>query len=81
MPGESLSEGTAAGQSPSLFEQSLTADQKAVFDVLRVDEAAFVDQIYGAAGIPPARVLQTLLELEMNGLIRQLPGKNFIRKL
>ena len=81
MPAEASSEGTAAGQSPSLFEQSLTADQKAVFDVLRVDEATFVDSIYGAAGIPPARVLQTLLELEMNGLIRQLPGKNFIRKL
>ena len=81
MPVESSSEGTAAVQSPSLFEQSLTADQKAVFDVLRVDVAMFIDNIYGAAGIPPARVLQTLLELEMNGLIRQLPGKNFIRKL
>jgi DNA processing protein len=81
MPVESSSEGTAAAQSPSLFEQSLTADQKAVFEVLRVDEAMFIDNVYGAAGIPPARVLQTLLELEMNGLIRQLPGKNFIRKL
>lgn len=81
MPVESSSEGTAASNSPSLFEQSLTADQKAVFDVLRVDEAAFIDTIYGAAGVPPARVLQALLELEMNGLIRQLPGKNFIRKL
>ena len=27
------------------------------------------------------QVLATLLELEMNGLVRQLPGKNFIRKL
>jgi hypothetical protein len=27
------------------------------------------------------KILSALLELEMNGLVRQLPGKNFIRKL
>jgi len=77
---QAAAEGLASG-SPSLFEQSLTEDQKAVFDVLRVDETTFIDTIYGAAGIPSPRVLQALLELEMHGLIRQLPGKNFIRKL
>ena len=71
----------AASQSPSLFEQSLTPEQKSVFEALRVDEAMFVDSIFTAVPIPPMRVLQALLELEMSGLIRQLPGKNFIRKL
>ena len=65
----------------TLFEQSLSPDQKAVFDVLRADEAMFVDSIFGSIGLPPQRILQALLELEMTGLIRQLPGKNFIRKL
>jgi DNA processing protein len=59
----------------------LTPDQKAVFDVLRADEALFVDAIVGSAGVAQPRVLAALLELEMSGLIRQLPGKNFIRKL
>jgi predicted Rossmann fold nucleotide-binding protein DprA/Smf involved in DNA uptake len=52
-----------------------------VFEVLRVDQAIFVDDIATAAKVPHPRVLGALLELEMNGLIRQLPGKNFIRKL
>jgi len=65
----------------SLFETSLTPDQKAVFAVLRCDEALFVDSIIGLAQLPQPRVLGVLLELEMSGLIRQLPGKNFIRKL
>lgn len=64
-----------------LFEQSLTPDQKAVFDVLRTDEAQFVDAVVSSTALPQPRVLTALLELEMNGLIRQLPGKNFIRKL
>ncbi|MBI4164346.1 MAG: DNA-protecting protein DprA [Acidobacteria bacterium] len=81
MPPDAASEGSQAEGAPSLFEQSMTADQKAVFDFLRVDEPAFIDSIFGAVAIPPPRILQTLLELEMNGLIRQLPGKNFIRKL
>jgi len=65
----------------SLFEASLNPDQKAIFEVLRADQALFVDEIVGASRVPQPRVLAALLELEMNGLIRQLPGKNFIRKL
>jgi DNA processing protein len=66
---------------PTLFEASLSPDQKAVFEVLRADESLFVDSIFGAVSLPPPRVLAALLELEMSGLVRQLPGKNFIRKL
>jgi len=71
----------ASPETAALFEQSLTPDQKAVFEVLRTDEALFVDAIFESVTLPPARILQALLELEMSGLIRQLPGKNFIRKL
>jgi len=82
LPPTAASEGeSATAEAASLFEQSLTPEQKAVFEVLRADEALFVDSIFGAVTLPQARILQALLELEMNGLIRQLPGKNFIRKL
>jgi len=64
-----------------LFAASLTPEQKAVFNVLRADQPLFVDDIADAAKVSSPRVLGALLELEMNGLIRQLPGKNFIRKL
>ena len=72
---------TVQGQTGSLFEQSFTPDQKSVFDVLRADEPLFMDAIFSSSGIPQPRVLTALLELEMAGAIRQLPGKNFIRKL
>jgi DNA processing protein len=52
-----------------------------VIEVLRVDAPLFVDAILTAAPIPQPRVMTALLELEMAGVIRQLPGKNFIRKL
>lgn len=64
-----------------LFQPSLQGDQKTVYDALRVDQALFVDSISGAVGLPQPRILTALLELEMNGLVKQLPGKNFLRKL
>ena len=78
-PAEASEEtGTLTG---SLFEQSLSADQRIVFEVLRADAALFVDAILTSVPLPPPRVMTALLELEMAGVIRQLPGKNFIRKL
>src|SRR5579862_9724494 len=76
VPGEPI-----GAQAATLFEASLKPDQRAVFETLRADQTSFVDDVVGAAKIPHPRVLAALLELEMNGLIRQLPGKNFIRKL
>jgi DNA processing protein len=78
---EASDEAAAQPQTGSLFEQSLTPDQKAVFDVLRADQPLFVDAILTSASISQPRVMTALLELEMAGVIRQLPGKNFIRKL
>ena len=79
-PSEASEKTLSKAEAGSLFEQSLTPDQKAVFEVLRADESHFVDSIIGSTALPQPRVLTALLELEMNGLIRQLPGKNFIRK-
>ena len=82
MPPMEASEGGPIGaQTATLFAASLTPEQKAVFNILSADQTLFIDDIVLAAHIPQPRVLGALLELEMNGLIRQLPGKNFIRKL
>jgi DNA processing protein len=82
LPPQEASEGEPMGaQAATLFEASLTAEQKAVFEVLRADQALFVDDIVEAVHLSQPRVLAALLDLEMNGLIRQLPGKNFVRKL
>lgn len=52
---------------------------KKVLRALRLDEAMHVDEIIRAAeGESPAEVLAALGELELFGVIRQLPGKNFV---
>jgi len=82
LPPAEASEGKPIGsETVTLFEASLTPEHKAVFEALRPDQALFVDDIIQASQVSQPRVLAALLELEMNGLIRQLPGKNFIRKL
>ena len=80
-PAEASEEAAAKPQAGSLFEQSFTPDQKVVFGVLRADAPLFVDAILVSVPIPQPRVMTALLQLEMAGVIRQLPGKNFIRKL
>ncbi len=79
--GEASDDDHGIEDSGRLFEESLKPEQKKVFEALRVDEALFMDAILDSVPLPQAQVMQALLELEMNGLVRQLPGKNFIRKL
>lgn len=80
--GASDRSGPADGSvSPLPLAPRLEGDQKTVFNALRVDEAAFVDTICGAADLPQPRVLAALLGLEMSGWVKQLPGMNFVRTL
>jgi len=80
-PAEASDGEPKAAETDSLFAASLKPQLKTVFEVLRADQALFVDEIVGTAKLAQPKVLAALLELEMNGLVRQLPGKNFIRKL
>jgi DNA processing protein len=41
--------------------------------------ARHVDEVAAAAGLPPTSVLVALLELELDGRVRQLPGNRFAR--
>ena len=87
IPPPAASESAGDPQQPALFETGATAgpalvgDPRAVYEALRPDQAMFVDSISVAVSLPQPRVLSALLELEMGGLVRQLPGKNFVRKL
>ena len=48
-----------------------------IVDCLRHD-TVHVDDIITRCGLPPATVLQTLLALELKGVVQQLPAKNFV---
>lgn len=59
----------------------LSQDEKAIYSVLK-DESVHIDEITKLSGLDSARALATLLSLELNGLVAQLPGKMFqVRKL
>ena len=76
---ESESSGPGAA---SLFSEGLGPVEKDVEGLLRVDQALQIDELLAA--VPqhsPSEVLAALLELEIKGRARQLPGKHYVKVL
>ncbi|MBW1722294.1 MAG: DNA-protecting protein DprA [Deltaproteobacteria bacterium] len=59
--------------------QEIEEGERIVFDVLG-DFPVHIDQIAKQTGMLPAEVSSLLLQLELKGIIRQLPGKMFVRQ-
>jgi DNA processing protein len=55
----------------------LTGAERALLDA--VGEGGHVDDVVRRAGVPVRTALETLLALELRGLVHQLPGKRFRR--
>ena len=64
-----------------LAAASLNSSEKRIFELLSVDEPSHIDDIVERSGLHSSEVLATLFDLEMKGLIRQLPGKQFSKVL
>lgn len=58
----------------------VAVDEKPVLDFITA-EPQHVDDICEGVGIPMQALLSVLLQLEMKGLVRQLPGKLFVREI
>ncbi|MEP6603326.1 MAG: DNA-processing protein DprA [Spartobacteria bacterium] len=56
----------------------LTEDERRVFDAIEASETA-IDQITAKCDLPSATVSSTLLRLELKRLVKQLPGKYFVK--
>ena len=49
-------------------------------EILQVDAPAHLDDLLEKVGdTSPSELIAALFELEMLGLVRQLPGKNFVK--
>ena len=59
----------------------VSEEERAVLKLLSGDEAVHIDALSEATGRPVHELAGVLLGLEMRDLIRQLPGKCFVRKL
>ena len=46
-----------------------------------MDEASHIDELVELSGLSSSEVLAALFDLEMKGVIRQLPGKQFLKVL
>ena len=74
-------EATTQEERASLFEANLTPVEKRLFDLIRIEEPIHVDELVESTGLSSSETLATLCEMEMRGIIRQMPGKQFIRVL
>jgi DNA processing protein len=56
---------------------ALVASEKKLYESLVVEETRHIDELVENSGLNSSEVLATLFDLEMKGVIRQLPGKQF----
>jgi len=66
----------------SLFgEPELAPHEKKIFALLKADEATHIDEIVERLEpeLSSSEVFAALFELELEGKIKQLPGKNFVK--
>jgi len=73
-------DGTQTGQQPSLPFGPSAALGRRLLEYLKVDAAAHIDSLVEHfEDSSPSELIAGLFELEMQGLIRQLPGRNFVK--
>jgi DNA processing protein len=66
---------SSGAQLPGL---TLTENEKVVYEALGVEEL-FTDDVIAKTGLPASTVSVALLTLEMKKLVKQMPGKVFVR--
>ncbi|MGB7439209.1 MAG: hypothetical protein WBW49_27620, partial [Candidatus Acidiferrum sp.] len=59
----------------------LNPSEKRIYELLSAEETRHIDDLVETTGLNSSEVLATLFELEMKGIIRQLPGKQFTKVL
>lgn len=65
----------------ALIEQELTPTERPLYGLLSADQARHVDDLMENSGLTSSEVLAALFDLELKGVVRQLPGKQFVKVL
>ncbi|MGP8156546.1 MAG: DNA-processing protein DprA [Candidatus Acidiferrales bacterium] len=74
-------ETASAEERAALVEAGLGPAEKPLYDLLSVDQARHVDELVEVSGLSSSEVLAALFDLEMKSVVRQLPGKQFLKVL
>ena len=72
---------TTQEERTSLFTNELSVVEKRVFALLGVDDLIHVDELVEKSELNSSEVLAALCEMEMKGIVRQMPGKQFLKIL
>ncbi|HWW75155.1 MAG TPA: DNA-processing protein DprA, partial [Pyrinomonadaceae bacterium] len=80
LPPESKKKGDAA-HARTREPAELSEPERAVFKLITPDAPAHIDALAEACGLPISELSGVLLALEMRELVRQLPGRCYVRKL
>ena len=59
----------------------LGAGERSLYDLLGTDESLHVDDLVERSCLTSSEVLAALFDLELKGVVRQLPGKQFLKVL
>jgi DNA processing protein len=70
-----------AEQRNLLLNAGLNDSERKIYGLLNTDEAQPIDYLVETSGLNSSEVLATLFNLEMKGIVRRLPGKQFTKVL
>ena len=80
LPPEIKAKGAPTHARPS-EPAGLSESESAVLKLIPLDEPAHIDALAEASGLAVSELAGVLLSLEMRELLRQLPGRCFVRKM
>jgi len=78
----SLQNESPGAETASLFPDEVSSPhEKKILRLLKADESTHIDQLVELleAEMSSSEIFSALFELELNGKVRQLPGKNFVK--
>jgi DNA processing protein len=82
IPAELLPGETASSEERALFvEKDLAPAEGTSYHLLAEDESRDIDDFIELSGLTSSEVLAARFNLELKGVIRQLPGKQFLKVL
>ena len=64
-----------------LVEKDLAPAEGTLYQLLGVNESRDVEDLVELSGLTSSEVLAALFDLELKGVVRQLPGKQFLKVL